>query len=195
MVAVVLHHPKKRGKIYRVATEKDLDVFREAEKYLEEKRAKLIEEWGIDPVPDEKVPTPCHDVDRLPMYGMLRWGDAFNSRQKLALITFVEKVREAYNRMIGEGYDEEYAKAVVSYLGLGVSRLADYNSSLTVWAVAGEFIAHTFGRQALPMIWDYFELNPRSNATGDWNSAMNWIINVLSYLSQIPQVEFKEEKR
>ncbi len=91
--------------------------------------------------------------------------------------------------MIEEGYDEEYAKAVVSYLGLGVNRLADYNSSLTVWAVAGEFIAHTFGRQALPMVWDYFELNPWSNATGDWKSSMDWIFNVLS---QIPPVEFKE---
>ncbi|MBE9594504.1 MAG: DUF1156 domain-containing protein, partial [Proteobacteria bacterium] len=42
MVAVVLHHPKKKGKTYRIATEKDLEVYKEAEKYLEEKRAKLM---------------------------------------------------------------------------------------------------------------------------------------------------------
>jgi len=101
----------------------------------------------------------------------------------------IETEREINPLLIEEGYDEEYAKAVVSYLGLGVNRLADYNSSLTVWAVAGEFIAHTFGRQALPMVWDYFELNPWSNATGDWKSSMDWIFNVLS---QIPPVEFKE---
>jgi adenine-specific DNA methylase len=54
---------------------------------------------------------------------------------------------------------------------------------LCVWAVAGEFIAHTFGRQALPMIWDYFESSPWSEATGDWNSALDWILRVIEHLS------------
>ena len=106
---------------------------------------------------------------------------------KLPRIRFF--IREAYRKIIEKGYDKKYAKAVVSYLGLGVNRLADYNSSLTVWAVAGEFIAHTFGRQALPMVWDYFELDPWSNATGDWNSAVNWILDVLSHILQILPVE------
>lgn len=47
--------------------------------------------------PDLKVPTPCHDVDRLPMYGMPTWGDAFTHRQLVALTTFsglVLEVRE-----------------------------------------------------------------------------------------------------
>jgi putative DNA methylase len=55
-------------------------------------------------------------------YGITTWGDLFNSRQKLALITFTEKVRLAYKKMLEEGYDKEYAKAVVSYLGLAVNR-------------------------------------------------------------------------
>ena len=59
----------------------------------------LMDEWGIDPVPDEEIPHPCHDVDRPPMYGMPIWGDLFNPRQKLALITFVEKVRLAYKKI------------------------------------------------------------------------------------------------
>jgi len=67
MVAVVLHHPKKKGKTYRIAKDEDLEVFYEAEKYLEKKRMKLMDEWGVDPVPDEEIPHPCHDVDRLPM--------------------------------------------------------------------------------------------------------------------------------
>ena len=37
MIVVVLHHPEKQGKTYRLATEKDLEIFREAEKYLEKK--------------------------------------------------------------------------------------------------------------------------------------------------------------
>lgn len=100
MVAVVLHHSKRKGKTYRIATEKDMEIFRDAEEYLKKKREILMAEWGMDPVPDELIPTPCHDVDRPPMYGMNTWGDLFNSRQKLAMITFVEKVRQAYKEMI-----------------------------------------------------------------------------------------------
>lgn len=190
MVAVVLHRPGKNGKTYRLATEKDVKIFKEAERYLKKKRQELMEKWGFDPVPDEpirRVPI-SFGVINVWVYGMNKWGDLFNSCQKLALITFTEKVRLAYQTMIEGGYDREYAKAIAGYLALGVNRLADYNSSLTVWAVSGEFIAHTFGRQALPMVWDYFELNPWSQATGDWNSATDWILNVLSHLSQIPSI-------
>lgn len=183
MVAVVLHHPKKKGKNYRIATERDVEVFKEAEQYLRKKREQLMQEWGIDPVPDEPVPL-MSGVFNVPIYGFNTWGSLFNSRQKLALITFVEKVRQAHEKMLEEGYEEEYAKAVVSYLAFVIDRQTDYNSTLCVWAVAGEFIAHTFGRQALPMVWDYFELCPWSEATGDWNSAMGWINRVIDHLSQ-----------
>ena len=118
MVAVVLHQPvragntKRQGKTYRIATEKDLEIFRDAESYLEEKRDKLMEEWGIDPVPNEPLPPKETLGFRVQRYRILKWGDLFNSRQKLALITFVEKVRLACKKIIEEGYDDEYARAV-----------------------------------------------------------------------------------
>ena len=197
MVAVVLHKHGTKGKRYRLATKKDLEIFKEAEKYLEEKRQKLIEEWGIDPVPDEplvRVPV-TFGVINVWVYGMNTWGDLFNSRQKLALITFTEKVRLAYKRMIEEGYDEEYAKAVVSYLGLGLTRMVDYYNSLCLWDNGQERTVHAFGRQALPMVWDYSELNPLSDTVGSWESmAFRRIWKVIETLSHIPPVEFKEEK-
>jgi len=119
LVAVVLHKPGEAGKKYRLATEKDLKVFKEAEMYLKEKREKLMEEWGIDPVPDEEMNTKDPNTVAGRGYGFTKWGDLFNSRQKLALITFTEKVRQAYKEMTKEKYDEKYVKAVLSYLGLG----------------------------------------------------------------------------
>jgi adenine-specific DNA methylase len=60
LMAVVLHHSKRTGKTYRLPTERDLEVYHAAEAALEQKRAALLlEEWGIDPVPDEKIITPC----------------------------------------------------------------------------------------------------------------------------------------
>jgi adenine-specific DNA methylase len=188
MIAVVLHNPKKHGKTYRLAKEKDLEVFREAEKYFEKKRQELFDKWGYDPVLNEPLPPKETLGFRVQRYGILKWGDLFNSRQKLTLITFTEKVRLAYKKMIEEGYDKEYAKAVVSYLGLALGRLADYSTTLTVWENNRDTIAHTFSRQALPMIWDYIEANAVGSSSGNWLSGLNWILAVLSHLFQIPPI-------
>ena len=192
MVAVVLNASKRQGKTYRLATEKDLEVFKKAEAYLVEKREKLKEEWGIDPVPDEEMPPKETLGFRVQRYGMLKWGDLFNSRQKLALITFTEKVRLTYKKMIEEGYDKEYAKAVVSYLGLGVNRLADRNSALSVWNNIAEKQEHTFGRQALPIVWDYAETNVIEGVQG-WGKQFSYVIDALKTLTQIPPVEAEDD--
>jgi len=65
---------------------------------LQEKRKKLMDEWGIDPLPDESLDWNCLKQRDVLRYGMNTWGDLFNSRQKLALITFTEKVRLAHKR-------------------------------------------------------------------------------------------------
>ena len=198
MVAVVTTRKGQRGKFYRLPTQADLDAYAAAEvgadgypPPLAEKRERLMLEWGMDPVPDEPLPIGGrgrYDTCRLPLYGMQTWGEIFNTRQKLALITFAQKVRQAHAAMLTRGYSEDFARAVATYLGLMINRQVDYNSSLSVWAVAGEFVAHTFGRQALPMVWDYFELYPDSRATGDWNSAAEWVIRVIEHLSLIPHL-------
>jgi len=194
MVAVVLHHPRSQGKTYRIAKEEDLEVFYEAERYLEEKRVKLMDEWGIDPVPDEPLIRTGGNQMAVLHYGMYKFGDLFNSRQKLALITFVEKVRLAYKKMIEEGYDKEYAKAVVSYLGLGVNRLADKNSSLCRLIPQTEAIGFTYGRQALAMLWDYIEMCPYEHPSG-WDAILNETLENLSHLSQIPLVKLRENEK
>lgn len=194
MVAVVLHHPNKKGKTYRIATKKDLDVFKEAEKYLEEKRVKLSEEWGIDPMPDEIIHNPTgkeyngfllYNFTPVVLYGMTKWGDLFNNRQKLALITFAEKVRIVYKMMIKEGYEDEYAKAVVSYLVFIINSLVDHNSMSCQWRGGTEDGSHTFGRQALPMNWDYFEVNPLSGSTGSFESSLPKLLRVVEHCSYI----------
>lgn len=194
MVAVVLHHPNQPGKRYRLATEQDLHTYRTAETALEEKRQALWNEWGMDPVPDEPTPLGggpgAERAFSVHKYGLTRWGDLFNSRQKLALITFAEKVRQAHARMLEAGADPDFAKAVTTYLALSMSRVVDYMSSLCVHDNTQERTVHVFGRQALPMVWDYSELNPISEAVGSWTSmALRRNPPVLTHLTSIPLVE------
>ncbi len=144
--------------------------------------------------PDLVVPTHCHDVDRLPMYGMPTWGDAFAPRQLLALTTFADLVGEVRERVHtdalaagpsgdGRGLDRDgsgaaaYADSVATYLGLGVGRSANYWSLFTPWA--GDFIVQTFGRNAIRMVWDHAEVNPFSASTGHWSGAIDWIVKVI----------------
>ena len=186
MVAVVGHKPGTRGKRYRLATDADLAVFQESETYLAEKQEKLTWEWGMDAVPDEplrRVPL-TFGVINVWVYGMSTWGDLFNARQKLELITFVEKVKVAYQKMITGGVDREYAKALVSYLALGVDMTAAFGNTLARWENSSEAIKQLYSRQALPMLWDYAEVNPFSGSSGSFETGWEYYLKVVEYCSQ-----------
>ncbi len=190
LIAVVLYKEEETGKKYRVATEKDYQIFKEAEKYLEEKRRKLMEEWGIDPVPDE----PMNQNDPTTVagrgYGFKNWGELFNSRQKLALITFIEKVKNAYKEMLKESYNQGYAKVIASYLGIGLDRIAVYFSSFGYWHNTRELVNPAIGKQAIQMTWDFAETNA-FGGNADFRSALNWIKKYLEHFIKIP---FNENK-
>ncbi|MCX6879292.1 MAG: DUF1156 domain-containing protein [Verrucomicrobia bacterium] len=134
--------------------------------------------------PDLKVTTPCHDIDRLPMYGMFTWGDAFTARQLAALTSLSELVGEAGERIHKEALDagiaddgrglesggqgaKAYSEAVSVYLALGVDKTSDYNSSIVLWSPSRDQAKTTFARQALPMVWDFAEVNVFAGAAGD----------------------------
>jgi adenine-specific DNA methylase len=186
MVAVVLHHPKRTGKTYRLPTERDMEAYRAAKEALEQKRRALRAEWGIDPVPDEQIQMTGRGQVTTPLFGMTRFGDLFNARQKLALITFAEKARRAHEKMRTEGADPEFAKAVTTYLALAMDMMAVSCNTLCRWESTRELIADVFSRQALPMLWDFAELNPLSGGSGSWEKVFGYVSGVLSHLAQIP---------
>jgi putative DNA methylase len=134
LMAVVLHHPDRSGKTYRLPTERDLEAFCAAEAALVEARHRLAQDWGRDPVPDEPTPKGggpgAERAFSVYKYGLTRWGDLFNARQKLALITFADKVRQAHAQMLAQGTEPEFAKAVVTYLALTFNRLDGSHNTL-----------------------------------------------------------------
>lgn len=140
--------------------------------------------------PELKVPTPCHDVDRLPMYGMPTWGDAFTPRQLVSLTTFSDLVQEVRGRVqrdaLAAGYSDDsrplhdggfgataYAEAVGVYLSFSVSKTCNRSSSICTFKSGVQCPGDTFGRQALPMSWDYAEANTVSGPSGSFESMVN----------------------
>jgi len=191
MVAVVLYHPDRPGKTYRLPTKRDLEAFRAAEQALEKKRQELWEKWGMDPVPDEPLIYDPRNIWVTPYFPneLQKFGSLFNARQKLALIAFADKVRQAYAQMLSQGADPQLAKAVATYLALSFDRLAASHNTLCRWQPAGEKIADVFSRQALPMIWDYAEPNPFGGASRSWDELFKDTVDVITHLATIPPVE------
>ncbi len=132
-------------------------------------------------------------------YGLTQWGDLFTPRQLVALTIFSDLVGEAMERVRadaitagllhepvatsnGDRSTAAYAQAVQSYLTFGVSKAADRNTSLCVWEQRMDRMRGTFGRQALPMVWDYVETNPLAGAGGDIYGTVHSLCEVLDKL-------------
>lgn len=106
---------------------------------------------------------------RVLLYDIKTWGDLFNARQKLSLITFLDQIKTAYEKMVESGLDSEYSKAIVVYLGLIFDKLVVFSRSNCTWKVDTTQVRGAFvGRQALQMTWDYFEMNPISGVSASW---------------------------
>ena len=115
---------------------------------------------------------------------MTKWSDVFTDRQLIALTTFADLERDARERaelsateagcredrrriQDGGNGPVAYAESIATYLSFSVSKAADRNSSLCVWESQMDRLRGTFGRQALPMVWDFVETNPFAGAGGD----------------------------
>ena len=137
---------------------------------------------------------------RVGNYGLTRWSDLFTQRQLVALNSFADLVGEAYEKCrqdaLAAGFSDDttqlegggsgalaYAQAVTTYLALGVSRLADICNSLCRWESSKTQVRNLFGRQAIPMIWDFAENNVFGEAAGDYQVSLS---NLVKALTQFP---------
>jgi putative DNA methylase len=120
---------------------------------------------------------------RVPNYGITEWSGLFTRRQLTSLATFADLVDEIGPRIardaIRSGAQAEYAKAVQTYLGFAISRVADLNCTGCTWLPDLLAIAHIFARQAVSMTWDFAECNPVEDK---WEGACEWIARVLEVL-------------
>ena len=119
-----------------------------------------------------------------PAYGLTTYGDLFTPRQLVALTTFSDLVGEARERVrldaIAAGLPDDdiplksgglgaraYGEAVGVYLGITSSKATRFTTSLSVWRADEGKLSRAFGRQAIPMTWDFAETNPFSDTGGD----------------------------
>ncbi|CAG0932498.1 MAG: DUF1156 domain-containing protein [Rhodocyclaceae bacterium] len=146
-------------------------------------------------VEDARAFTPC-------IYGLKEWRHLFTRRQLAALTTFSDLVREARERVIRDaikaGLPDDgkalekvgaggtaYADAVGVYLAFAIDRMAMTGNNLVRWNGVGEKAQHCFGRQALPMLWDFAEPNYLAEATGSMSAAVFYSYDPLNWMQPI----------
>ena len=131
-----------------------------------------------------------------PPYGLTAFGDLFTDRQLVALTTFSDLVHEARAEVerdaLAAGLPDDsmplrdggagaraYAEAVSVYLAFGVSRLSDIQNSLCRWESSKTQVRNLFGRQAIPMLWDFGENNVFGDTAGDYRTSLGSILKVI----------------
>ena len=178
MTAVVTLRPGEKGRHYRLPTDADYEAVRKAQGRV----AKLLAKWeregkqGLCPVPDEPLPPIGTLGFRVQRYGMLQWGDLFTARQKVALMELgrVLRVLSAHNNA-----------ALCLVMASALSRCVDHWSSGAMWIQDLEAVAHTFGRQALPIVWDFVEANGFGSGGAVWEGQIDWVARVIERTPRI----------
>jgi putative DNA methylase len=168
LMAIVAEGP--RGRVYLPPCEEHEAVARSAQPT-----------WK----PDQPMNRDTRDLVSGRGYGFFTWADLFTPRQLVALTTFSDLVAEAIDKCrqdaIAAGLPNDgigldaggtgalaYAQAVGVYLGIALSRLTDICNALCRWEVTKTQVRNLFGRQAIPMLWDFAENNVFGEAAGDY---------------------------
>jgi putative DNA methylase len=126
------------------------------------------------------------------LYGLTTWDKLFTERQLKTLSTFSDLIISSHlkikNDAISIGMQDDgvqfddggsgataYADAIVTYLSFCLDKMADLGNSLVRWEPVAQCPRQLFGRQAIPMIWDFAEANPFSGSSGSWSTFINGV--------------------
>ena len=169
MTAVVVDGVK--GKEYRLPTEHEIEVAGVSEERLQALYADIP--FGLPEEPTPKAGVGASRAFSVDGYGLDTWRKLFTNRQLVALGGFVQVFRQLPEELAD--YPEEWREAVAAYLGLANDRMADYSSAVCSWHNGREIIRDTFARFALPIVWDYAEVNPLSDTSGNFLGALQWV--------------------
>lgn len=190
MMAIVCESPFHKGRWYTSIEQEDEELALEVKK----------------PVGTPVTPLPKKALSfRVQAYGMDQHWKLFTNRQLTSLVGLSDLVAEMrvvieHDAMAsGLGDDamlakggigaKAYAEAVSVYLAFMVDKMADYSSSICTWHNTGEKMRNVFSRQAIPMAWDFAEVNPLSSSSGSFESMKEQIADSVAALPAKPQCD------
>jgi adenine-specific DNA methylase len=162
------------NRVFRAPTSADAETLARAKAEIERREREHTGPLSL--VPDEVIS--LNEIRRIsvPIYGMMRWGDLFSPRQKLAFATLTRLVSQVGEKVSTNCPDSEFAKAVQASLGCVLSKVLDRNTALARWEPNVQCSQQVFGRQAIAMVWDFGEPAIFVDCAGSWPSLLDvWL--------------------
>ena len=151
-----------------------------------------------DQYPDTDLPEQALSI-RVMLYGMDKHYKLFTPRRLTFMTTLcglVSCARELVRRDISDNeppndelspstegtLSSSYANAIATYLGEAASKTAAFHCTLASWRAKEGKSARAFGRQSLPMVWDFAEVNPFVNAGGSLDELIDSATKTIALL-------------
>ena len=168
------------GRDFRLPTREDVDASERAGTAL----AKRWDNWlAAGLIPTEPFPLDTND-QRPNTYGMDRWHKLFAPRQLLAMLTYLEALREMAPEMERE-LGKDRATAVRTYLGMVIGKIVNFNSILSSWDASRDKIRSVFDRHDFAMKWSFAEMNMALKDQGAFPWALEQVVDAYKGLCRL----------
>jgi putative DNA methylase len=182
LMAVACLNTERAGRRYVSADALPEELFG---KSSNQKRLERLSATSGISIPSEPIVNDAKGALFIVLYGISTWGEVFNDRQLICLLTFVSAMRRAENEMRSLELGEDYLKAVATVVSLLLSKVANRNSKQSMWQNTAEKIGQSFGRQTLAMVWDFVESNPLGLSSGSASEGLDGIVDVVEHCGAI----------
>ncbi|WP_186398692.1 DUF1156 domain-containing protein [Stappia sp. P2PMeth1] len=128
---------------------------------------------------------------RIQNYGIKRHWEIFTPRQLQTLVELSNHIKAIRDEITQDakrsGLDneeaKEYCRDVCTMLALALDRCVDFNNSLCAWNASNQKVMHLFGRQVVPMFWDFGEANLAGDSVGAWKTSYEYVSKCIETLS------------
>lgn len=164
----IIEEDEKGIRQYRVASDEDLKVY-------ELSKSKSLPSEQLEVGNQRNFNTPGWSIDT--------FDGLFNNRQSQFLDEFLTQINSVSSLL---QFDDNYNRAIKTYLAILFDKVLCRNTSMGVWHKLQETVEHPFGRQAIPMVFDYPEMNPFSSLSGACYGQLDAILLFLESENSFP---------
>jgi len=173
ILAVVTRRDQSPTRAYRVATQRDYEIFEDARDDLQ----KLINTPTFPTDLTENLspirPSPnARGVSAPTRYGATRFKDLFLARQQLSLMTLSKIITGTTG-----------SQSIHRLLTIALNKVAMKCNAHCRWIPTGESLADLFGRHAIAVVWDFAESIPIIESAGSWDKIIDQMQEVLTGVS------------
>ncbi len=124
-------------------------------------------------------------------YGFRQFRHYYTRRQLTAMVTLSDLVKaiaaDVRRDAVATGLPAEeadaYARTVTTFLALAADRSSDFNNSLCRWSPSNQKVMNLFGRQAIPMVWDFAEANFLGDSVGAWSTCSDYVADCIEVIT------------